>query len=87
VQQEVIEADRQMNTAIITYLNTELIPDFFTRMLRPMRVALAMATHVRLGANEGCCARGLSTDAIDIIFNGLVRDIVESPDVLTEILC
>jgi len=87
VQQEVVEADRQMNTAIITYLNTELIPDFFTRMLRPMRVALAMATHVRLGANEGCCARGLSTDAIDIIFNGLVRDIVESPDVLTEILC
>jgi len=87
IQQQVVEADRQMNTEIITYLNTELIPDFFTRMLRPMRVALAMATHVRLGENEGCCARGLSLDAIDIIFNGLARDIVESPDVLTEILC
>jgi len=87
VQQQAVEADRQKNAAIITYLNTELIPDFFTRMLRPMRVALAMATHVRLGEDEGCCAKGLSTDAIDIIFNGLVRDIVERPDVLTQILC
>jgi len=82
-----IEIDRQRNMAITTYMSTEFIPNFFTRMLRPMRVALAMATHVRLGANEACCAKGLSTDVIDIIFNGLVRTIIESPAVLQKILC
>jgi len=87
VHPQVVKTDQQKNTATITYLNTELIPEFFTRMLRQMRVALAMGTHARLGANKGCCARVLITEAIDIIFNGLVRDIVESPDVLTQMLC
>jgi len=87
VHQQTVEAHRQKNVALVTYINAELIPKFFARMLRPMRVALAMANHARLGANEGCCAMGLSTDVIDIIFNGLVRTMVESPAVLKEMLC
>jgi len=84
---EIVEIDRQKNMAIRTYMSTEFIPKIFTRMLCPMRVAFAMATHVRLGASETCCAKGLSTEMIDIIFNGLVRTSIESPAVLQEILC
>ena len=87
VRQQTVEADRQKNVALVTYINAELIPKFFARMLRPMQVALVMANHARLGANEGCCAMGLSNDVIDIIFNGLVRTMVESPAVLEEMLC
>ena len=84
---EIVKIDRQKNMAIRTYMSTEFIPKIFTRMLCPMRVAFAMATHVRLGASETCCAKGLSTEMIDIIFNGLVRTSIESPAVLQEILC
>jgi len=86
VHQQTVEADRQKNATLVTYINAELIPKMFARMLRAMRVALAMATHARLGANAGCCAR-LGTDVIDMIFNGLVRTMAESPAVFKEMLC
>jgi len=82
-----IEADQKQDMAIVTYMNTEIIPKIFTRMLRPMRVALAMATHARLGTKEACCAQGLGTNVIDIIFNVLARAIIESPAVVKEMLC
>ena len=85
--QHTVTTDQHNNTAILAYMNTEFIPKIFTKMLRQMQVALAMVTHVRLGAEQGCCARGLSTDMIDIIFSGLVRGIVESPTVVKKILC
>jgi len=82
-----VEADRQKNIDLVTYINIEFIPKMFTTMLRPMQVALAMANHKRLGTNEGCCAKGLSSDVLDTIFNGLVRAIIESPAAVKEMLC
>jgi len=82
-----VEADQQCNEAFVTYMNTKLIPKLFTRMLRPMRVALAMATHTRLGEKEACCAKGLGTDVIDFIFNYLAGTILESPAVVKVMLC
>jgi len=87
VHQLDVEANQQCNDAFVTYLNTKLIPKLFIRMLRPMRVALAMATHARLGTKEACCAKGLHTEMIDLIFNHLARTILESPAVVKEMLC
>ena len=82
-----IETDKKNNVTIMKYLETEFIPDFFTMMLRPMRIALAMATHTRLSKKEHCWAALLHTDTIDMIFNALIRDIVHSPSTLKTMLC
>jgi len=84
---DMVQTDKQKNASIMAYLTMEFIPNFFTMMLRPMRIALAMATHIRLGPKEHCWATGLHTDMIDMIFNVLIRDIVESPCSLKAMLC
>jgi len=81
-----VEIDEEKNVNIMAYLKTEFIPDFFTMMLRPMRVALAMATHMRLGSREDCWAKLLNTDIINMIFNVLIRDIVVEPSSLKAML-
>ena len=79
-------AGRENNLTIMQSLETKLIPGLFTIMLRPMRIALAMATHIRLGTQIPCWAAVLHTDTIDMIFNVLIHDIVHNPDTLMTIL-
>jgi len=81
-----MEIDKEKNLNLMAYLKKEFIPDFFTMMLRPMRVALAMATDMRLGSHEDCWAMLLNTDIINMIFNVLIRDIVEEPSRLKAML-
>ena len=81
-----VEIDKEKNVNLMAYLKTEFIPDFFTMMLRPMRVALAMATDMRLGSHEDCWAMLLNTDIINMIFNVLIRDIVAEPSSLKAML-
>ena len=82
-----VEADKQRSVAFVTYMTAKLIPNIFARMLCAMQVALAMATHFRLGENEACCAKWLDKDVIKTIFNVLARTIMKSPAVVKEFLC
>jgi len=61
-------------------LASDFAPRLFSRMLTPMRVALAMATHSRLGARNGCVVGQLSGDIMNTIFNELVGGIATSPE-------
>jgi len=67
------------NSKVVCYVLDEFIPALWTIMLRPLRIALAMGTHQRLGGGDGCLVRHLNTDTIDIIFNTLILDITISP--------
>ena len=79
--------DLQNNTQIDTDMQTVFIPELFSLMLRPMRFALCMANHARLGSKDACSAGGLSTDIIDMIFKNLLDDIGEAPDQFKSMLC
>jgi len=79
--------DLQNNTQIDKDMQTVFIPELFTLMLRPMRFALCMANHARLGSKDACFAGGLSTDIIDMIFKNLLDDIGEAPHLLKDMLC
>jgi len=79
--------DIQNNKQIETDMQTVFIPELFVLMLQPMRLALCMGTHARLGSNDICFARGLSTDIIDMIFKNLLDDIGNAPDQLKTMLC
>jgi len=72
-------AHNERNLAVMNYLTTELAPRLFAKMLPPMRVALGMATHARLGKQCGCGIGMLNGDIMNAIFNRLVGDIVTSP--------
>jgi hypothetical protein len=79
-------SDEENNVTIMKYLKNEFIPEFFTIMLRPIRVAFAMATHSRLGTESSCWSTALHTDTIDMIFSVLIHDIVQSPSTFQTML-
>ena len=68
------------NLAIMQHLGNEVAPCLFAKMLPPMRVALGMATHGRLGNQDKCGVGLLNVDIMNMIFNQLVRGIVTSPE-------
>jgi len=82
-----IQSDIENNSKVVLYLFDELIPVLWTVMLRPLRIALAMGTHIRLGGGEGCFANCLNTDTIDMIFKNLILDVIIAPHLVKHMLC
>jgi hypothetical protein len=68
------------NLAMMCYLANVFAPCLFAKMLPPMRVALGMSTHARLGNQHGCSLGQLNADIMNSIFNELVRGIVATPE-------
>jgi len=62
------------NAAIIDFFSTQFVPSLFGKMLLPMRIALGMATHIRLGSNAKCIVGQLDPDLMNIIFAQLHPD-------------
>ena len=75
------------NVAIMAYFGKEFTPCLFAKMLTPMRIALGMSTHFRLGSCKDCKVGQLNGDTMNIIFNELVRGIVTSPREYKHMLC
>ena len=83
---EKIQSDVEKNSNVVLHLVDEFIPALWTVMLRPMRIALAMGTHKRLGEGSGCFAHYLNTDTIDIIFANLISDVTSAPHLIEHML-
>jgi len=81
------QTDIENNSKIVLYILDEFVPALWTIMLRPLRIALAMGTHHRLGSREACVVNCLNTDTIDIIFRNLILDITIAPQLVQHILC
>ena len=81
------EKDIENNSKVALYVLNEFIPALWTIMLRPLRIALAMGTHVRLGIAKACVVNCLNTDMIDIIFRNLILDITIAPHLVEHVLC
>lgn len=84
---EKVESDIDNNSKVMCYVLDEFVPALWTIMLRPLRIALCMATHARLGSSKGCCASCLNTDLIDIIFSIVVLDVTIAPHLVRSMLC
>jgi len=75
----------EKNAAVVQFFKAEFIPNIFLRMMQPVFVALSMATHVRLGGNNGCGIGVLHNDTINLIFLLLLHDL-DTAD-LEQMLC
>ena len=75
------------NRQIMAYFSNGFIPCLFVQMLRPMRTALGMSTHFRLGDQRNCGVGQLDAITMNIIFNELVRGIARSETGFKHMLC
>jgi len=75
------------NRKIMAYFSNEFIPCLFAQMIRPMRIALGMSTHIRLGDERNCRIGQLDADVMNITFNELVHGISKSEVGFKHMLC
>ena len=75
------------NRKIMAYFSNEFIPCLFAQMIRPMRIALGMSTHIRPGDQRKCRIGQLDADIMNIIFNELVHGIAKSEIGYQHMLC
>jgi len=68
------------NLTMMRYLANVFAPCLFAIMLPPMRMALCMGMHARLGNQHGCSVGQLNGDIMNSIFKQLVSGIVTSPE-------
>jgi len=83
----VAEECARRNRDVMACMRNEFIPYLFARMLTPMRIALGMASHSRLGICSTCLVGKLNPDIMNTIFNALVRDITTSTVTFEHMLC
>jgi len=85
---KVYEEERAVkNSDVMMHFQKEFIPRVFAKMLSPMRLALGMGTHIRLGGHNKCLVATLNPDIMNTIFNALVRDIATSVNGFQHMLC
>jgi len=75
------------NRDVMAYFQKEFIPCLFAKMLPPMRLALGMGTHIRLGAHDTCLVGKPNPDIMNMIFNAQVGDISKSVACFKNMLC
>jgi len=75
------------NLDILAYFGNEFVPCLFAKMLAPMRIALGMSTHRRLGIHDDCRVGNLNGDLMNFIFNELVRGLITFAAGYKHLLC
>jgi len=63
------------NQGVLFFFQCDFMPSLFESMLQQMRLALAMATHSRLGQSAKCGIAVLGADAIKTVFDVLMSSL------------